>query len=204
MSTAVRSSGPSTGRAWFRWVTAGEFCGFAAPAAVGAVTHSPPLLVLAGLVEGLVLGWAQTLVLNRVLPLFPAVRWSAATALAAGLSWAVVLGVSVNGERLVRLPAAALVPLATTAGMAVLLPIGCAQWLVLRHRVEHAHRWVWATSAARGLALVVLLAVATPLWRPGQGPLTRVLVGVVAGLPMSATAAAITAVAVGRLVGRPR
>ncbi|MEO6086443.1 MAG: hypothetical protein ABIQ18_25340 [Umezawaea sp.] len=204
MTTPVHLRDRKAGRAWFWWVTAGEFGGFAVPAIVGAVNASPPLLVLAGVVEGAVLGWTQAHVLRRVLPDFPVTRWIAATALAAGFAWAVAMGVSANGKQLASLPLAGLVPLAAISGMAVLLSIGGAQWTVLRHHVERAHRWIWATALAWGTALVVFLAVATPLWQPGQGLPLRVLIGVLAGLLMAATMAAITGAAINRLTREPR
>lgn len=189
---------------WFWWVTAGEFSGFTVPAVLGAVNSLPALLVAAGLAEGAVLGWTQAHVLRRALPGFSVVRWTTATALAAGFAWAVAMSMSANGERLASWPVAVLVPLAAIAGMAVLLSIGSAQWLVLRHHVERAHRWIWATALAWGAGLVVFLAVATPLWQPGQGLLLRAVIGVVAGLLMAATMAAVTGAAITRLTGATR
>ena len=62
---------------WRRWVvlvTAGEVLGFLAPALVVAATRGLPdvavlgCLVVAGSVEGAVLGWAQAVALGRGCP----------------------------------------------------------------------------------------------------------------------------------------
>jgi len=201
MTTANRSLDRLS---WFRWVTAGEFVGFAVPAVVGAVSASPALLVLAGVVEGAVLGWAQARVLTRVLPGLPGLQWVATTAAAAGFAWTVAMTATANGERLATWPAVALLPVATVLGMAVLLSIGTAQWLVLRYHVANAHRWIWATGVAWGVALLVFLGVTTPLWQPGQGLALRVLIGVLGGLLMAATMAAITGAVLVRLVEERR
>lgn len=185
---------------WFWWVTAGEFVGFALPAVVGAVSAAPAALVLAGVVEGAALGWAQARVLTRVLPGLPGLQWIATTAAAAGFAWTVVLTATTNGPQLTGFPAVVLLPVAALLGMAVLLSIGTAQWLVLRYHVANAHRWVWATGVAWGVALLVFLVVATPLWQPGQGLAARVLIGALGGLLMAATMAVITGTALVRLV----
>ncbi|HEX6343256.1 hypothetical protein [Umezawaea sp.] len=183
---------------WFRWVTAGEFVGFVLPAVAGAVAPWPAVLVLAGVVEGAVLGWAQARVLPRVLPGLPGLQWIATTAAAAGFAWTVAMMATANGERLASLPAVVLLPVAAVLGMAVLLSIGTAQWLVLRYHVQNAHRWVWATGVAWGMALLVFLVVTIPLWQPGLA--LRVLIGVLGGLLMAATMALITGTALARLV----
>jgi hypothetical protein len=197
MTTANRSLDRLS---WFRWVTAGEFVGFAAPAVAGAMSGSVAVLVLAGVVEGAVLGWAQARVLTRALPALPALQWIATTAAAAGFAWTVAMTATANGERLASLPAAVVIPVAAVMGMAVLLSIGVAQWLVLRYHVENAHRWIWATGLAWGVALLVFVVVTTPLWQPGQGLALRVLIGVLGGLLMAATMAVITGAALVRLI----
>ncbi|NUT53888.1 MAG: hypothetical protein HOV94_42350 [Saccharothrix sp.] len=189
--------------AWFVWVTAGEFAGFLAPAVVGALTASTPLLVLAGVVEGAVLGTAQWLVLRRAIPRMRAADWIGATALAAGFAWAVVLLAVEYGEQIGRLPVAVLLPTAAVAGMGVLLSIGVGQYLVLRRHVEHASRWVWATAVAWCAGLGVFAAFTTPAWQPGQSTPLVVLIGAAGGLLMAATMAAITGSALLRLLGKP-
>ncbi|MDX8034900.1 hypothetical protein SK803_32185 [Lentzea sp. BCCO 10_0856] len=200
MSTKLTTSVWTT---WFIWVTAGEFAGFLAPAVVGALTSSGPVLVLAGVAEGAVLGAAQCLVLRRIVPRLNARDWIVVTALAAGFAWAVVLLAVHYGEPLGTLPLAVLVPLSAVAGMGVLLSIGIGQWLVLRHHVDGAFRWVWATAVAWCAGLIVFTAFTTPLWQPGQPAARIALIGALGGLLMAATMAAITGAALARLLGRP-
>lgn len=187
---------------WFRWTTAGEFAGFLAPALAGALTSSPQLLVLAGVIEGAVLGAAQAVVLRRVDRTMNSRRWIGATALAAGFAWAVAMFAVSNGERLNTLPVAAVLPIAAVAGTGVLLSMGTAQWFVLRHHLPHAHLWIWANALAWGAGLLVFTAVATPLWQPGQPAELIALIGALGGLAMAATMAAVTGSALTRLARR--
>ncbi|WP_093588833.1 hypothetical protein [Lentzea waywayandensis] len=186
-------------QSWFRWTTAGEFAGFLAPALVGALTSSPQLLVLAGVIEGAVLGAAQAVVLRRVDHAPQARSWIGATALAAGFAWAVAMLAVHNGERLNTLPLVAVLPIATVAGAGVLLSLGTAQWYLLRHHFPGAHLWIWANALAWGAGLLVFTAVTTPLWQPGQSPALIALIGAFGGLLMASTMAAITGSALIRL-----
>lgn len=191
-----------TWQSWFRWTTAGEFAGFLAPALVGAVTSSPQLLVVAGMVEGAVLGAAQAVVLRRVDSTLSSRNWIGATALAAAFAWTVAMLAVHNGDRLNTLPLAAVLPIAAVAGIGVLLSLGTAQWFVLRTHFPHAHLWVWANAVAWGAGLLVFTAVTTPLWQPGQPPELIALIGALGGLLMAATMAAITGTALTRLMRR--
>jgi hypothetical protein len=201
---ARREPGPWL--AWFRAVTVGECLGFAAPATVGvltahtATTLSVPLLVLAGFVEGGVLGWFQARVLRRLLPGLPAGRWIVATAAAAALSWAIGLVPGILGGSLTEVHPAVLVPLVAVGALVLLLSIGTAQWIVLRDHVDGAGRWVWGTAAAWLVALGAFLAVTTPLWHEGQHAATAVLVGVLGGLVMAMTVAMLTGLVVVRVI----
>ncbi|MDX8052345.1 hypothetical protein SK571_23410 [Lentzea sp. BCCO 10_0798] len=187
-------------RSWFRWTTAGEFAGFLAPALAGALTSSPQLLVVAGVVEGAVLGAAQAVVLRRVDRTLNSYRWIGATALAAGFAWALAMLVVRNSDRLNALPLAAVLPIAAVAGVGVLLSLGTAQWFVLRDHFPRAQRWIWANAFAWGAGLLVFTAVTTPLWQPGQPPELIALIGALGGLLMAATMAAVTGAALTRLV----
>jgi hypothetical protein len=191
---------------WFRNVTVGECAGFAMPAAVGAVTAhavgavSVPLLVLAGAVEGALLGWFQARVLRSVVDGFPVARWTAVTATATALAWAIGLTPSLAGSWLSGLPLWALVPLVAVGSVVLLVSIGTAQWTVLRGLVPDAGRWVWGTALAWLVAIGVFVAVTTPLWQPGQDVATIVLIGVLGGLLMATTVAALTGLLVVRVV----
>ncbi|MGW6930839.1 hypothetical protein ACWGE0_12305 [Lentzea sp. NPDC054927] len=189
-------------RSWFRWTTAGEFAGFLAPALAGALTSSPQLLVLAGVIEGAVLGATQAVVLRRVDSTLNGRNWIGVTALAAGFAWAVAMLAVHNGGRLNTLPLAAVLPIAAVAGTGVLLSLGTAQWFLMRNHFARAHLWIWANALAWGVGLVVFTAVTTPLWQPGQSAELIALIGALGGLLMAAIMAAVTGAALIRLVRR--
>jgi cation-transporting P-type ATPase E len=187
---------------WRRWVVAafvGETLGFLFPVLVvvlGADDWSDglrlPLLTAAGAAEGAVLGLAQSRVLTRVLPGFPAVAWTARTAAAAALAWLVGLTPSLLAETWTGWPAPLLLATAVPAGLVLLLSIGTAQWTVLRGRVRGAARWIGWTALAWVAGLAVFGAVAPPLWRPGQPTWLVALIGAGAGALMALTMAAVT------------
>jgi hypothetical protein len=192
-------------RRWLLRVTAGELAGFTVPALVGALTAASapavrlPALVAAGAVEGVALGAAQAGVLRRVLPGLAAGRFVGATAVAAALAYAIAMVPVALGGRLGALPAPLLVVGAAVLGAALLATIGTAQWLVLRRVRAGTGSWVPVTALAWALGLGAFTAVATPLWQEGQPVALTVAIGVLGGLAMAATVAAVTGVAVVRL-----
>lgn len=190
MSTTLKAR--EIRRSWFAQVTAGEFAGFLAPALAGALAAPTPVLVLAGVVEGAILGAAQWNVLRHTFPSSIARWWIGVTALAAGFAWAVVLVAVDNSEHLNSLPSPVVVLLATVLGAAVLLSLGTGQWLVLRRHVQGGSIWIWANVLAWAAGLLVFAAFTTPLWRPGQAPPLIALIGALGGLLMAATMAAVT------------
>ncbi|GAA4690497.1 hypothetical protein GCM10023215_29020 [Pseudonocardia yuanmonensis] len=193
---------------WFAWVTLGEFTGFVAPAIVGAASTTWPLpataagLLLAGAAEGTALGWAQAHVLGRELPALRRARFVAATALAAVLAYTIGLVPMALGERLTTLPPALLITGGAMGGAVLLASIGTAQWLVLRRVRARCAWWIATTAGAWTAGLLVFTAVATPLWQPGQPLALTVAIGVLGGLAMAATVAALTGAAAVRLVTR--
>jgi hypothetical protein len=207
----VRGARPAAGRSlwwrWFRVVTAAEAAGFVTPAVVGALLAggSDPVLTLglvgAGAVEGALLGAGQAWVLRSVLPGLPVARFVGATAVAAALAYAIAMVPVLLGERLTLMPWWALAGGGLVLGGALLATIGTAQWTVLRHLVPRAAWWIPATALAWAFGLGAFLAVATPLWQPGQPVWLTVVIGASAGVVMAAAAAAVTGVAVVRLVG---
>jgi hypothetical protein len=197
MSTKLTTSVWTT---WFFWVTAGEFAGFLAPALAGALTSSALLLVLAGVIEGAVLGAAQCFVLRRTIPRLSAPHWIGVTAAAAGFAWAIALFTVRYAEPLGSMPLPMLLSVAAFVGMSLLLSMGVGQWLVLHHHVPRASRWVWANAVAWCAGLIVFTGVTTPLWQPGQPTALIVLIGALGGLLMAATMAAITGSALVRLL----
>ncbi|MHC1557876.1 hypothetical protein ACR9E3_02910 [Actinomycetospora sp. C-140] len=191
---------------WIPVVTLAELAGFALPAVVGVLTapapasDAVPALVGAGVVEGMLLGAGQALVLRRVLPRLSARRWIGATASGAALAYLLGLLPSTVSPVAATWPAAVLVLLAVPLGVLLLASIGGAQWLELRRHVDRAGWWVAVTALAWLLGLGVFLAVATPLWQPGQTVLVSVLVGLAAGALMALVMATVTGLGLVRLL----
>jgi hypothetical protein len=193
-------------RAWFRTVTAAEFAGFAVPAAVGALTADaePALavgaLLAAGALEGSMLGWGQAMVLGRALTGLSRRRWIWATAAAAVLAYIIGLAPSTFASSLASFPVWAVAATSAVLGTALLASIGTAQWLILRHHVARAGRWIVATALAWLVGLAVFLAFTMPLWQPGQALALTILIGLAGGLLMAATTSAVTGRALRRLL----
>ncbi|MFI1991490.1 hypothetical protein [Actinoplanes sp. NPDC020271] len=197
--------GSVSSRIWRKWmatVTAAEFTGFAVPATAGALTArsaavvSVPVLLAAGAVEGLLLGWGQAVVLRGVFPGFPARRWTAVTSVAAMCAYAIGLLPSALAPVRQNWPVYVLVPGALLAGLALLNSIGAAQWTVLRGLTPYAGRWVVASALAWLAGLTVFLGFSMPLWHEGQALGVVIAVGVAGGFLMALTMAAVTGVVV--------
>ncbi|QQQ80633.1 hypothetical protein IOD16_18370 [Saccharothrix sp. 6-C] len=192
--------------AWFPLVTLAEFLGFAVPAGVGALTADRaaalvvPALLVAGAVEGAVLGWGQAAVLRRALPGVSRPRWVAATSGAAVVAYLVGLAPSTWAAGMTTWRPLPTILVALVLGGVLLCSIGTAQWLVLRGHVPRAGRWIATTAVAWLLGLAVFLGFTMPLWQPGQALAVTVLVGLVGGLLMAATTAAVTGYALQRLL----
>ncbi|TMS00334.1 nitroreductase/quinone reductase family protein [Nonomuraea basaltis] len=203
-------------RMWWRWtraVTLGEMAGFTVPAVVGAVVSGPewgmlgigPLLqgaaiVMAGAVEGAILGLAQAYALRSALPAIATRDWVRATAVGAVMAWIVGAMPIVLGERVLRWPPAVLALL----GLTLLVAMGLLQWRVLRRHVRRAFWWVIATAGSWLVALGAFALVTTPLWQEGQPGWLVVAIGLLGGAVMAATVAALTGAALVRLPLRPR
>lgn len=192
---------------WMRWVTAGEALGFVTPAVVGVLFFDAPavvalpVFVLAGLVEGTVLGLFQARVLRDVLDV-DARRWVVATALGAGAAWLIGMLPSTTWPLWEDWSGAVVLPLVAVLGSVLLVSIGVAQWTVLRRHLRRAGWWVAATALAWALGLGAFSAVSAPLWQPGQPTLLVAAIGVLAGVVMAATMALVTGLALRRLLRR--
>jgi hypothetical protein len=190
---------------WVGWVSLGESLGFLAPvlaqsaaAALGPAA-AVPLLVLAGLVEGAVLGWFQARVLRTRLPAVSVRRWVLFTAAAAVVAWTVAL-LTFSNEGWQGWPAPAQAATGTLAAAVILVSIGLGQWLELRHHVPRAWRWVAGSAAAWAVGLGVFMAVATPLWQPGQEVWLVAAIGIGAAILMAAAMAVVTGLVMVRLL----
>ncbi len=195
-------------RTWIPVVSLAELLGFAPPAVVGVVTAgsptavSLPAVVAAGAVEGVLLGAGQVLVLRRVLPAVSASRWIVATAVAAALAHVLGLLPSAAASSITAWPPAIQVAQGAVLGLLLLVSIGAAQWWELRRHVEGGAIWIGVTALAWLLGLGVFLAVATPLWRPGQPVPVAVAVGLVAGALMAVVMASVTGLGLVHLLAR--
>ncbi len=195
-------------RSWFFWVTAGEAAGFTVPAVTGVFTRDAPAgvayaaLILAGLVEGAALGWVQAHALSRTLRRLDVRRFTMYTSVGAGCAYAIAMSPTLVGDQPGGWPVVVQVVVGASLGGALLASIGTAQWLVLRESLVHTASWILTTAGAWLVGLGVFLGIATPLWHEGQATWLTVLIGIVAGLVMAAVVAALTGVAMLRLVRR--
>ena len=155
------------------------------------------VLVIAGGLEGAVLGWAQSRVLRGAIPALSARAWVSRTALAAAAAWVIGLSPSLLWERL-RSPVLTW-SLAVVGGMLLLASIGVAQWSVLRHHVPGSASWIGWTALGWLAGLLVFTLVTTPLWRPGESAAVIAAIGALGGALMAVTVGAVTGVGLVRL-----
>ena len=195
-------------RRWVCWVSVGELAGFCVPtAAAASLTDLPPVallgvMVVAGAVEGTVLGWTQARVLREALPAVSGRRWVTLTAAGAALAWFCGMLVPTAYETWHHWPVPAQIAVLAVLATVLLASIGTAQWLELRRHVPHASRWIGASALAWALGLGVFSAVATPLWQPGQSQGLIVAIGLLGGLAMAVTMAVTTGLVLRRLLVR--
>ncbi len=131
-------------RRWVVATTCGELAGFAIPAIAGATatsvgvaqSTSMVLLVLAGVGEGTVLGWALSRMLRRELPRLGTGDWVGATAAGAAAAWTIGMLPSTLHAHLVELWPSMLIAFGALVGVLLLASIGFAQWLVLRRHLD--------------------------------------------------------------------
>lgn len=193
-------------RSWFLWVTAFETAGFTFPAVAGVATRdlhegvAYAALVLAGLVEGAALGWSQAHVLNEAIGKLSVHRFTRNTSLAAALAYAIAMAPIVAGDAVGEWPVGVQIGLGVVFGSALLASIGTAQWLELRRSLPHSASWILTTGGSWLVGLGLFLGIATPLWHEGQATALTVVIGVAAGLVMAASVAALTGLAVLRLL----
>jgi hypothetical protein len=197
-------------RRWVIATTCGELAGFAIPAIVGAAAASADIgegasmavLVLAGVGEGTVLGWAQSRMLRRELPELRTGSWIRATAAGAAVAWAIGMLPSTLGRQLLELWPPLLVGLGVVAGVVLLATIGFAQWLVLRRHIDGSGSWVVANALAWVAGLAVVFAAIGIA--PGDSPVLIATFGVLGGLGMGLTVALITGLYLVRLLDRAK
>jgi hypothetical protein len=188
-------------------VTLGEALGFTVPAAVGiAVTGASwgPLsslvaIVLAGSVEGALLGAAQGDCLYRW-RVFPARRrWIVATSLGAAVAWTLgMLPSTIGSFRWTATTAA----LAGVGGLMLLVSLPLAQYFVLRDHVRRPALWIPINMAAWLIGIAWTLAP-SPVVDQSTPARDLILIYGLAGLCMAATVAVVTGVGMIRLLKAP-
>ena len=183
-------------RRWIVWVSAGEALGFAFPVTVGVLTATLgwaeratyPALVVAGLVEGALLGWCQAQLL-RQWQVLPCRRdWVVATSAGAAVAWSMGLIPSVVGGLALTPTTVVLVAL---GGLVLLISVPVSQYLVLRRHLDGAWRWIPINVLAWSAGLLWTL-VPSPFIDERTPPAVLVIVYAIAGLGMAATVALIS------------
>jgi len=195
-------------RYWVLWVTLGETVGFSAPALAQLAFAGSPIasaaLILAGAIEGAVLGWTQATVLRVVLPALNRSRWVGATALGAAAAWFVGLLPAEWADVWERWPAAAQLVTAALLATVLLCSLGFAQWFELRRHLPGAGWWIAGSAAAWCVGLAVFFAVATPLWQPGQSAALVLAIGLLAAVLMALAMAVVSGVVLRALLRHAR
>lgn len=185
-------------RRWILFVTIGEAIGFLVPAATGAFTASPslerwqmPLLILAGIGEGALLGTTQALATRRFRRRPPLWGWIGATALGAAIAWSCGLGISAIAQSS-AVPVAAVIVAAIVLGLAGLAAMPTLQYLTIRRTIPRAAVWIPVNAGAwvAGIGWTILPSPFIDESTPLQ---TLILAYALAGLFMATTVAAFTA-----------
>lgn len=171
------------GRLWLRWVAAntlGELFGLGLAAAVGvavmlrwgeptgtaAMLVIAALMILLGVSEGLIVGYAQWHVLREMLTTLTAKAWLGATALGAFIAWVLgmlpstIIHLSATGASGAppTMSDALMFGLAAAMGSVFGIILAWPQWRVLR---RHAPRAIWwlpanALAWAAGMPIIFL------------------------------------------------
>jgi hypothetical protein len=200
-------------RAWMLANALGEACGLgttfvlgaliaprleAAPGVLAVLVTAVVAIVLGTVLEGVVVGVAQEVVLRRYVDLLRPRAWTIATAAGAGLAW--TLGMAPSTFMALAAPPAGGAPMAEPSTAVTMLlaaglglvagPIlGAAQWVALRRVVDGAGRWLWANALAWAVGMpIVFLGMDLVPWtgHPAAVALAVYAVCGVAGLAVGA------------------
>jgi len=196
---------------WISWVVAGEGVGFLAPTAGFALTSTLAAtpwaayvtMIVAGALEGALLGAAQAAALKGPPLAVPRLRWIAVTAAGAAFAWALgmlapTLTDAGHAPDLTR-PSAWF---ALAWGALLLLgSIPVAQWTVLRAVLPRAWRWV-PLSMGAWLVGLVFTFLPSPFIDESTPPGVLAASYAVAGVAMAATVATVTGVGLRRMLPR--
>jgi hypothetical protein len=148
-------------------------------------------IALGTVLEGVVVGFAQEVVLRRNLDRLRPRSWLTATAAGAALAWTLgmipstvaSLASADSGSSQAPEPPM-LVTLLLAAGLGLVAgPIlGLSQWTVLRRHVDHAGRWLWANALAWAVGMpLIFLGMDVVPWG-GQPTIVTLSIYAVCGL----------------------
>ena len=175
------------GRFYGRWVAANgtaEAVGLGATLALGGLAaralerHPGPGAVLLGalaavvcgiMLEGVLVGLAQAWALRTRIATLSMRDWTLASALGAGIAWALgmvpstvmaLMGSAAGGAAADVTEPAAWVQYSLAIAMGLVLGpvLGWAQVRVLRHHVANPYRWLWANALAWTLGMLLIIA----------------------------------------------
>jgi hypothetical protein len=155
-------------------------------------------IFLGTVVEGVLVGIAQERVLAGRLREIPRGAWVAATAVGAGLAWALgmipstllaLMDTGATDGPMVEPGPLVQYSLAAGLGLVAGPILAAAQWTVLRRYTAHAGRWLWANAAAWAVGMpLIFLGMDRVPWN-GPAPITYLaiyLVCAAAGLVVGA------------------
>jgi hypothetical protein len=209
MHTSLLERPPGRSRRVSRWVltvTLGEAVGFTVAAMVGIRVTSASsgrlgtfvAVVLAGSLEGILLGTAQADCLYRWAVLPTRRRWIVATSVGAAVAWSLGMLPSTIGLHLTLRT----VIMAGVGGLLLLTSLPLAQYFVLRDHVRRPLLWIPINLAAWLLGISWTLL---PSPFVDQSTTTAVLIVIygIAGICMAATVAIITGLGLTRLLLSP-
>jgi hypothetical protein len=122
------------------------------------------VMIAAGALEGVIVGYAQWLVLRRRLCRLSRREWVTATAIGAFLAWAIgmapstlmALDQNAGSSPPPEMSDALKYALASVMGVALGTILGAPQWRVLRRYASGASLWVWANAAAWAVGMPVV------------------------------------------------
>jgi hypothetical protein len=193
---------------WSRWVlanAAGELAGLGVaalaayglvaalgePAGVVAVVAFALVMLVLGTFEGVLVGWAQWLVLRKELPALAPRAWIGFTALGAFTAWLLgmipstviqLVGMDEGGAP-PDLGAGERLAAAAVLGALLGLVLAVPQWWVLKQFLARAHWWVPANAAAWALGMPLIFAAAGGV--PESAPALVIAVTVLAAIALA-------------------
>jgi hypothetical protein len=160
------------------------------------------VMIAAGTLEGVIVGFAQWLVLRRRLDRLSRREWITATAIGAYLAWTIgmapstlmALNQSAGSSPPPEMSDAVKYALASVVGVALGMILGAPQWRALRRYASGASLWVWANAAAWAVGMPVVF-VGAGLSPVGASALSVALIVVVTIAAAGASVGAIHGVA---------